>query len=504
MVAEWKAAVTQFTELTPHLHYCTSSWRRASHRAILHGKPWRIVVILTIETCYQPIKHEEAGGLTFWGTSIFHQVILNQAHRLRTSGTPIGKFRKANGTLVTMNSRNYNMHISFCILCLELQYKWILTATPLVNGIEDLRWILQFLESSSWMTLQLQPATFDNTLNIDDDWIADGSNVPDTERGARFTQVADPYKKGPEFESPVHYTTMAWDGYMLPIIGEVEKLGKATQTADILIRRHHYEETIEKRAFAVSCTLMLQRTMVRHMPFKNPKPIIDIPPSHVTTELVTFTKSSGAGQFYINLVDGSYKGLREKITGVASAHAATMGKTKPFGPCWRLTCLISIALILGPGLMDPEISSSKRLWSLPSGVAETGRPNLIMLRTVISEFAKAFPGKTDRVPPPEKVKSMTHNQIVAALQFGAPKLAWLKHYLRNTLTEKDNGEKVILWVYWQLTQWLIEQVSTPSQSHFLPLISTLTFNSDIHQPWRLTLTLTLRMTTLTVRSTAAS
>jgi hypothetical protein len=104
-----------------------------------------------------------------------------------------------------------------------------------------------------------------------------------------------------------------------------------------------------------------------------------------------------------------------------------------------------------------------------------------MLRTVIPEFAKAFPGKTDQIPPPEKVKGMTYDQIEAALRFGAPKLAWLRYYLRNTLTVEDNGKKVILWVYWQHTQWLVEQVSTPSQSHCLPLISTVTFNSDTHQ-----------------------
>jgi hypothetical protein len=285
--------------------------------------------------------------------------------------------------------------------------------------------------------------------------------VSGTERGAGFTPVADPYKKGPEFGSLVHCTTMAWDAYMLPIIGEVGKLRRATQTSDILIRRHRYEETIGKRAFGVLCTLMLRRTMVSHIPFKNPKPIINIPPMHVTTELVTFTKSSGAGKFYINLVDGSYKGLRERITGVASAQATTTGKTKPFAPRWRFIRLISIALILGPALMDPEISSLKRLWKLPSRVGDTSRPNLIMLRTVISEFAKAFPGKTDRIPPPEKVKGMTYDQIEAALRLGAPKLACLKQYLRNTLTAKDNGEEVILWVYWPLTQWLVEQVSTP-------------------------------------------
>jgi len=87
----------------------------------------------------------------------------------------------------------------------------------------------------------------------------------------------------------------------------------------------------------------------------------------------------------------------------------------------------------------------------------------------------------DQIPPPEKVKGMTYVQIEAASRFGAPKFAWLKHYLRNTLTAIDNGEKVILWVYWPLTQWLVEQVSTPSQSHCLLLISTLTFHSDTHQ-----------------------
>jgi hypothetical protein len=111
--------------------------------------------------------------------------------------------------------------------------------------------------------------------------------------------------------------------------------------------------------------------------------------------------------------------------------------------------------------MDPEISSSKRLWKFPSEVADTGRLNMIMLRMVISEFAKAPPGKMDRIPPPEKVKGMTYDQIEAALRLGAPKLAWLKQYLRNTLTAKAYGEKVILWVYWPLTQWLVEQLSTP-------------------------------------------
>jgi hypothetical protein len=118
-------------------------------------------MIWTIETLSQHFNHQEADGWKFSGPRIFHQVILDEAHRLKTSGTPIGKFRKANSTLVEMDSHKYNMHMASCILSLEPQYKWRLTATPLVNGIEDLRWILKFLDSSSWLTLKLRPDTFD-------------------------------------------------------------------------------------------------------------------------------------------------------------------------------------------------------------------------------------------------------------------------------------------------------------------------------------------------------
>ena len=345
-MAEWEAAVTKFTELTPHLHYGTSSCWRASHRATVHGKPWRIVVISTIENFYQWLNQEEPDGSKFRGPGIFHQVILDETHMLRMSGTRIGKFRKANGTFLKMDSRDYTMHMASCKLSLEPQYKWMLKATPVVNGSEDLRWMPHLLESPSWLTLQLPPDTFDYTHNIDDYWIATRSNVPGTERGAGFTPVADPYKKGPEFGSLVHCTTMACNAYMLPKICEVGKLTKDAQTSNILIRQHRYEVTIGKRAFAVLCALKLQRTMMSHIPFKNPKPIFNIPPLHVTTKLVTFTKSSGAGQFYIDLVDGRYTGLRERSTGVASTQATTMGNTKRFGPHWGCISLISVVLFL--------------------------------------------------------------------------------------------------------------------------------------------------------------
>jgi len=228
MVAEWEAAVTKFTELSPHLHYSTSSWRRASHGATLCGKPWRSVLISTIVTFYQRLNQEEADGSKCWGPGIFHRVITDEANWLRTSGTPLGKFRQANGMMVKMDSCDYNMHMVSYILSLEPQYKWMMTATPLVNGIADLRWILHCLEGSSGLTLQLPPDTFDHTVNCDDHWVADGSNVSGTEHGAGFMPVADPYKNGPEFGSLVHCNTMARDAFMLPLMGEVGKLRRVT------------------------------------------------------------------------------------------------------------------------------------------------------------------------------------------------------------------------------------------------------------------------------------
>jgi len=84
-----------------------------------------------------------------------------------------------------------------------------------------------------------------------------------------------------------------------------------------------------------------------------------------------------------------------------------------------------------------------------------------MRSAITSDFAKAFPGKTDQIASPEMVKGMISDQIEAASKLGAPKLCWLEQYLLNTLTAKDNGEMVILGVYWPLTQWLITQVSIP-------------------------------------------
>jgi hypothetical protein len=71
--------------------------------------------------------------------------------------------------------------------------------------------------------------------------------------------------------------------------------------------------------------------------------------------------------------------------------------------------------------------------------------------------------------------------IEALLWLGHPNLTWLKQYLCYTLTLEANRGKLTPWVHWLLTQWHIENVSTPSHSHFLLLTSTFIFHSDTHQ-----------------------
>lgn len=96
-------------------------------------------------------------------------------------------------------------------------------ATPLVNTLEDLYWIWQFLEGSCWLTLYLLPDRFDITLNIDDDWVTERSILSGSQSLVHFTPVGDMYKNGLEFAALVHCTPTTWDTYVLPLLGEMER-----------------------------------------------------------------------------------------------------------------------------------------------------------------------------------------------------------------------------------------------------------------------------------------
>jgi len=114
----------------------------------------------------------------------------------------------------------------------------------LVNGIEDLHWILHFPHYSTWLILHLPPHKLSYTFNFVTQWVANGSNLSRTKPCVIFMPVANHYKKGSQFESLAHCTTNTWDTEMLPKIGEVGKLGRATQSLEILIRKHHNKQSV--------------------------------------------------------------------------------------------------------------------------------------------------------------------------------------------------------------------------------------------------------------------
>jgi len=184
MVAEWETALTKFADFTPHLTHGTSSWSRASDQAARRGEPCGRILILITDSIYQWFNQVEADGWILLGPGMFSWVVMDEAHRLRTSRTPSGKFGMANGSMVKMDSHNYSVYMAFYILSLELHYPWMLMATPVVNRIEDLRWILHYLERLSWLTLQLPPEKSNFTNTFDDHWVMEGSSVSGIEPGA--------------------------------------------------------------------------------------------------------------------------------------------------------------------------------------------------------------------------------------------------------------------------------------------------------------------------------
>ena len=149
----------------------------------------------------------------------------------------------------------------------------------------------------------------------------------------------------------------------------------------------HNCETIWNWTFGVFCAQMLQSLRVSLLQFENPMPSINRYLMHLATKLVPISKCSRAGLLYINLVVNSYKRLRETIWGVVWMQTSMMGKRKLFGPCLQFSCLMSIALIGCRVWLDPERSSVQRMLTLPCAATDTGRPTLMVLRTIISECA---------------------------------------------------------------------------------------------------------------------
>jgi len=202
MVSEWQEAIRSNTLLTPILHYGTSFFDRRAWDKINSARnyPWRHVIITTKETLSKRWDRADYRGQKFWGTGQFtlERLVLDEAHRFRTAGAFHGPTLNPQTGVVTRNDPNSAMSIWAKRLdALEPESKWMLTATPLVSNLSDLRWVCRFLQRSEWLSENLPPNTFAHKDDVElglrqanPGEASEDGNGPK----AIFTSIADPFR----------------------------------------------------------------------------------------------------------------------------------------------------------------------------------------------------------------------------------------------------------------------------------------------------------------------
>ena len=136
-------------------------------------------------------------------------------------------------------------------------------------------------------------------------------------------------------------------------------------------------------------------------------------------------------------------------------------KPDSFGPRWRFIRLVALSPLLAFAAVRVDIA--KDLWkgSSPNGT-EADIKNLLQL---IKWFRSAFPREdtacggvkhTQAIPAEVGIADMDARSLVRAMEYGAPKLAWLRRYLKKVVGQRK--QRVVLWVFWPLFQWYIQEV----------------------------------------------
>ena len=476
MVSEWLDAVSHFTSLVPFAHYSGSDynqWTRASIEGT--GCPWRHVIVTTLETFQSRFDHTR-DRTGFWEQAgLFRRVILDEAHRLRTSGRQLGTNISQTGKSIGVGYFDASEKTARSLLRLKPEFKWMLTATPLVNNLRDLRWVVRFLEREEWLELSLPPDTFVDRDDLEDyhelqrldpmDSPAPLPNVPGTHPNAVWADNAAPFEDGPAAESFVHCTTKAWAHGMTLPLDRIAKLTARSLTQRGISTAEKQELQRQQllaggRAFAILVSLMLRRGMASRIPFDNPRPIIDIPPMVMHTQRIRFANGK---ELFLKLVDTSYPQMIGRITGSPPAPVNPGRQQKPdsFGPRWRFIRLVALSPLLA--FAAPREDIVQHLWK--GSKANGTEANKENLRQLIQWFRSAFPlenttcGAKTAIPTTTEIPNMDTHAYVRAMEYGAPKLAWLRRYLKRVVGQ--GKQRVILWVYWPLSQWYIQEVYHP-------------------------------------------
>lgn len=114
-------------------------------------QPWRMVVIAAKNSMTLRVdRSRQFSTWTPYSTNIFYRLINDDAHNLRGAGYVAGSqaFAKAGEAILkpkTVDGGNAQHQQAGHLLNLKARRKWMWTATPLVNQIQDLRWVCRFL-----------------------------------------------------------------------------------------------------------------------------------------------------------------------------------------------------------------------------------------------------------------------------------------------------------------------------------------------------------------------
>ena len=88
----------------------------------------------------------------------------------------------------------------------------------------------------------------------------------------------------------------------------------------------------------------------------------------------------------------------------------------------------------------------RNLWEVDDHHAQ-----MDLLCEMVKIFRQQYPDKNPFLPSTiVGIKNMTTVQFLSVLEWGAPKLSWLHDRLDEIV--QGQGKKVILWVYWSLSQ----------------------------------------------------
>jgi hypothetical protein len=481
IVYQWREELQKYTDLTAMLHYDRDHYRQSDHDRVMKGsKPWKVVVITTSNTFNTRIT-QNALAKDFWVAGRFHRIVIDEAHKLKTSGLSPGQYIRPedpSGSRINVQVMGGSNAMANNIINLNAPARWMLTATPLTTSLTDLRWPIRFLERKTWLELNLPPHTFDlksRVKSMGTEWEPPSDSEGNEEEqlsgsdsNSTWTILADPFNRGPACNSLVHCTTRAWDYYIAPNINRFMQImaqeSRAVQkehdgqpskqpTEEEKKRGQRSQEKAGRYAFAILRMLILRRSATSRIPFQRGPHILQLPPMITKTVSVKFSQRDRSLEIYKQLIE-DFTTLRTDLRDSEGKDATNNLRYKPE---WRFIRLISLSPLLALPSMD-ETWKTSELYEKTS--QQSCEVDYERLNSIVQQFITHYAGYgTEYLPKPDD----RGNYIIAgrrkaaarALQWGAPKLGHLRVMLRELHDTKD---KAVLWCAWPLTQWLVVQV----------------------------------------------